>query len=109
MTLLWHYYSVARPKNSTTTHPISVSITQEIYEVLERLSRSGRSGKSPPDTAEELIRRGIESLAGSDFYREVILQPLAAQHRSSKQARRLQNARETDRSQQIESKTVGSA
>ena len=66
-------FSVPRPKNSAKTHPITVSITQEIFAVLERLSRSGRSGKSPSDTAEELIRRGIESLAAADFYREIIM------------------------------------
>jgi hypothetical protein len=66
---------VARPKNSAQTRPINVSITQEIYDVLERLSRSGLSGKSPADTAEEMIRRGLESLVGEDFYREAILMP----------------------------------
>jgi hypothetical protein len=45
-------------------------IAVRIYDALERLSKTGLVGKNAIDTAEEMLRRGVEAFAGGDFYKE---------------------------------------
>lgn len=70
---------MARPKNTAKTRQITVPITPELYEALERLSKTGLVGKNPIETAEEMLRRGIEAFAGGDFYKEALRSSLKNQ------------------------------
>lgn len=67
---------MARPRNTAGTRSITVAITPELYGVLERLSKTGLIGKNPIETAEEMLRRGIETFAGGEFYREHLREAL---------------------------------
>jgi hypothetical protein len=44
---------------------------------LERLSKTGLIGKNPIETAEEMLRRGIEAFAGGDFYKRALQSSLS--------------------------------
>jgi hypothetical protein len=70
---------VPRPKNIAKTRNITVAITPELYDALERLSKTGLVGKNPIDTAEEMLRRGVEGFAGGDFYKEALHSSLRKQ------------------------------
>jgi hypothetical protein len=57
---------MARPRKSLKTKRISVVVTEQVYRVLIQLTATGHSGKSYTETAEEMIRRGIDAASEGD-------------------------------------------
>ena len=53
---------MARPKNSTETVQITLSITPQVKELLEELSKSGFYGKNAAETAHGLLKEKIRDL-----------------------------------------------
>ncbi len=56
-----------RPKNKVATVKIRVAATHGTARYLEQLVKTGLFGKTPPEAAERLITRGIESLLKERF------------------------------------------
>jgi hypothetical protein len=50
-----------RKSNAVGTHPITVSVSVPVYNLLRRIAQTGYSGRSEPAVAEEMIRKGLNA------------------------------------------------
>lgn len=57
---------MSRPKKVLTTKRISIVVTTQVYKILAQVTADGYSGKSVTETAEEMIRRGLEHASEGD-------------------------------------------
>jgi hypothetical protein len=48
------------------TQRLTIVVTQEVHDALVALTDGGFAGKSKTETAEEMVRRGIEAVSSSN-------------------------------------------
>ena len=50
-----------RPQKTLKTKRISLVVTEQIYKTLLQMTATGNAGKTYTETAEEMVRRGIDA------------------------------------------------
>lgn len=56
---------MARPKNTTESTKIAITIPKPVHARLERLARLGLHGSTPAEAAKYLVLRGLDDLMRS--------------------------------------------